>query len=275
MEISLERLYPTPALRVPLFGLYLGHDLRAKGSRERPYLYSNFIASLDGRISQFDPRAGRPIPPRSTRHPDDWRLYLELAAQADAVVTSGRRMRELGNRTPPAFECVPDLARGDLTEWRIAKGLPPHPACIVLSTALDIPIAALREHTHGDIVVLTGAQATEENINALRETGITVVRAPGQRVEGGDLYRVIREREYSTVYSIGGPDVFATFIATGQLHRLYLTIALRLIAGEQFDTLLRNALPVETFALHELHFDPPREQLPALLLASLDRSSQP
>src|SRR5438309_2107204 len=114
MNALVDRLYPAPPLRLSLTGLYLGHELRTRARPGEPYVYSNFIASLDGRISELDPRSHRRVPPRAIRHPHDWQLYLELAAQADAVVVSGRRWRELRTETDGAIQCVPDLAD---TEW--------------------------------------------------------------------------------------------------------------------------------------------------------------
>ncbi len=54
---SLLALYPEPE-RTALEGLYLSHDLRRCRRGGDPFVYSNFIASLDGRIAVADP-AGR------------------------------------------------------------------------------------------------------------------------------------------------------------------------------------------------------------------------
>lgn len=269
-----ERLYPTPPARLPLSGLYLAHDLRARGAPGRPFIYSNFIASLDGRISEFDARAGRHIPPRSTRHPHDWHLYLELAAQADAVITSGRRLRELGAQSQPQLQCVADLARPEFAAWRRERGLPAYPACIVLSAGLDLPVETLRSRTHGEIIVLTGAGADGARRHALRAAGIEVVETAGPRVTGNDVHSLATARKYATVYSIAGPEVFYTLVASARLHRLYLTFALRLIGGADFHTLLRGdaLVPPADLRLRELHLDPPRDDLPGLLYATLDRT---
>lgn len=273
MEALVERLYPTPAARLPLSGLYLAHELRDRGATTRPFVYSNFIASLDGRISEFDRRAQRRMPPRTTRHPHDWHLYLELAAQADAVVTSGRRLRELGAQGGPTLQCVADLARPEFASWRRERGLPPYPTCVVLSTSLDLPLDALQRRAHGELIVLTGTQVDRKRAQALRTVGIEVVEASGPRVTGYDVYRLAVERGYRTVYSIAGPEVFYTLVASAHFHRLYLTFALRLIGGTDFDTLLRGAalFPPADLRLHELHLDPPRDDLPGLLYATLDR----
>lgn len=275
MDAQVARLYPTPTVRLPLAGLYLAHDLRARGRAGHPYLYSNFIASLDGRISQFSAATRRRVPPRSTHHPDDWRLYLELAAQSDAVLTSGRRLRELGAQDTPTLQCVADLATGELARWREARGLPPQPACIVLSATADLPVAALRERAHADIVVVVGARAERARIDALQAAGAHVVVTDGARVTGDDVYRLAAERGYLTVYAIAGPEVLYTLVASHRLDRLYLSFALRLIAGRGFDTLLNgDALtPPLSLRLRELYLEQSDAELPDLLLATFDRKS--
>ena len=49
---SIQQLYPTADSALPLKGLYLRHDLRAEAAKlDRPFVFSNFIVSLDGRIA--------------------------------------------------------------------------------------------------------------------------------------------------------------------------------------------------------------------------------
>ena len=102
------KLYPPPAQELPLEGLYLGHDLRGQAAdRSHPFVYTNYVVSLDGRIAV--PRAdgtGMAIPP-ATSNGRDWRLFQELAVQADVILTSGRYLR--------------DYARGEAQE--ILEGL--------------------------------------------------------------------------------------------------------------------------------------------------------
>lgn len=272
MNAPITRLYPAPAQQCPLPGLYFRHDLRALGRPGRPYIYSNFVASLDGRISQPDPRTGRHPPPAAIRHPHDWRLYLELAAQADAVLISGRRLRQLCADNSSELHCVSDLSRGDVAQWRRERGLPPQPACIVLTASLDLPAAALAERAQGELIVISGARPEKNRVTQLEAAGLDLVFTGTARVSGHDVYRVAAERRYSTVYSIAGPEVLYTLVADDRLDRLYLTFALRLVAGRDYDTLLRgDALPRPVAPrLHELYFDPPAGPYPGLLFASLE-----
>ena len=276
MQPRLLRLYPEPAENVSLDGRYLAHRLRDRAVSGKPYFYSNFISSLDGRISLLDPNSGRRLPPAAIRDPRDWRLHLELAAQADAVLISGRRLRELCAAASAAIECVPDILQGDLAQWRRERGLPKRPACIVLSRSLDFPVAALAGRLHGEVVVITGNLADGGRRRHLTAAGIEVVVAPRVEPCGHDVYQLARERGYGAVYSIAGPEVLHTLLAAGRLDRLYLTYALRLLAGRDFDTLVHgDALcPPFTTELRELYFDAPRDGRPGLLfvVAEAERS---
>ncbi len=273
MDAFVQRLYPAPTSRLPLSGIYLGHDLRGMAQRDRPYIYGNFITSLDDRISEFNARARRRTPPHATRHPHDWHLYLELAAQADAVITSGRRLRELGAQASADPQCVADLSQPAFAAWRRARGLAPYPACVVLSASLDLPIDALRNRAHAEMIVVTPRRDDSGAVETLRAAGVHVVETAGPRVTGDDVHRLAIEREYRTLYSIAGPEVFYTLVASRRLDRLYLSFALRLLAGSSFDTLLTGAAlhPPADFAPWELYLDAPLGDLPGLLLASFER----
>ena len=267
---DLIRLFPNHATRA-LDGAYLAHGLRERGTPEAPFIYTNFISSLDGRIAQRDPETGRYGVPRSIANDLDWRLFLELAAQADAVVTSGRRLRELAARGR-SLHCVPDLAGASYAAWRRERDLPPYPACIILSATLDLPYDALRRLEHDELVILTTTQPTPEQRAALDTAGVSYVHV-ADRVRGTSVRDVARRRGYRTLYSIGGPKVFHTLAADGLLHRLYLTLSHRLLAGDDYDTLLAgpSLQPPVTLTLHELNLlAASGNDAPQMLLASYD-----
>jgi riboflavin biosynthesis pyrimidine reductase len=275
MDARVSRLHPGAGPALPLHGLYMAHKLRERGSAQHPFIYSNFIASLDGRIATLSPETQRPRPPPAITNPHDWRLYLELAAQADAVITSGRRLRELAENGSDELHCVHETAEGDLGAWRREHQLAPHPTCIVLTDSLELPLAALRQRMHGDIVILSSARAAADDAEALKKANVQLIAATAERVSGNDIRRLAQERGFATVYAIGGPEVLYTLVEAHMLNRLYLTIALKLLGGEDFYSLLRGPAlrPPLAFDLHELYFDAPSADNPPLLFASFDRRS--
>jgi riboflavin biosynthesis pyrimidine reductase len=275
MDASVIRFYPAAAT-LPLKGLYFEHRLREIGTPQRPFVYSNFVASLDGRISQIDPTTKQRAPPRAITHEHDWGLYLELAAQADAVITSGRRLRQLCQQNAQTVQCVQETAEGELADWRRAHRLALHPVCIVLTATLEeLPIDALRTRTHGEIIVMA-ATTTPVATHTLEHEGIEVIDVGHAAVSGHDILHLARQRGFRTLYSIGGPEILNTLVADGLLDRLYLSTALRLLGGKDFDTFLRGEwlrTPLD-LTLHELYFDPARADKPSYLFASFDNAAR-
>ena len=89
MSHTLLRLYPGPPQEVELRGLYLRQELHRQGSPHAPFVYADFVSSLDGRIAIADR-----VPAELTAV-RDLRLLLELQAQADCVITHGGYLRGL------------------------------------------------------------------------------------------------------------------------------------------------------------------------------------
>ena len=91
------QLYP-PAepneRQVVLDGLYLEHALHRRGEPGKPYIYGNFVTSLDGRIAMRTDEGQAYTPPSLTTD-GDWALFRELQAQADCLVTHGGYLRAL------------------------------------------------------------------------------------------------------------------------------------------------------------------------------------
>jgi len=260
MQISVTRLYPEPGYQQPLKGLYLQHQLHREGRPESPFVYSNFITSLDGRISLGNPGNATHTVPAATANPHDWRLYQELAGQADLLITSGRYFRQ--SHIGEAQDQLPvgnQQEFDDIREWRLAQGLPEQPDVAILSSSLDIPLAALEPYRHRRILVITGESSDQTRVDLLQKSGIEVLRAgAGTRVEGQLLIPQLGRSGYRSIYAIAGPAVFHTLLEANVLNRLYLTIAQQLLGGELYDTLTRGALltPARSMTLVSLYHEP-------------------
>jgi len=243
LQAAVTRLYPPPATDYPLEGLYLGQIARPGKGAGTPFVYSNFITSLDGRIAiAQEGRSTRQVPTAIT-NPRDWRLYQELAGQADILITSGRYFRqseieEAQDRLPVSAH--PDY--GDIREWRSRHGLAPQPDIAILSRSLAIPEESFKPYQNRRIIVFTGRQAEAERIARLREQGVEVITAgDGRTVDGVVLIAMLADMGYASIYAIAGPDVLHTLLKARVLNRLYLTTTHQLLAGEHFDTFTRGA----------------------------------
>ncbi|MGH8564217.1 MAG: RibD family protein [Gammaproteobacteria bacterium] len=274
---ALLRLFPAPVRTVPLTGLYLGHahTLRPSPPSPRPYVYSNFIMSLDGRIALDHSETGERLVPESITNPNDWRLFQELAAQADAIVTSGRYLRQLARGRAQDLPPVSTAAEHrDLIAWRRSHGLAAQPVIVVLSRRLDLPVAPTIARLGRPLYIATGTEAPPAELRALEAAGAEVLlTGAGRGVGGAELIEVLGAHGFNSIYAIGGPGVLSTLLTAGAVDRLYLTHALRLLGGRSFDTLLNGPrlCPPVDFILSSLHYQEPIGVACGQLFAVYDR----
>ena len=257
---DLLHLFPIPTQAVSLLGCYLAHKLHQRGQNGRPFVYTNFITSLDGRIAlAASGRDTHQVPP-AIANPRDWRLYQELGAQADVLITTARYLRQLAIGEAQDMLPVgdsPDFE--DLRRWRLAQGLQPQPDVAVLSASLDIPPETLTGLGDRRLYVITGESADGDRIAALRDHGIDVrLAGSGHGADGHRLIQTLAEEGYRSIYAIGGPSVMHTLAADGVLDRLYLTHAHVVLGGEDFDTFAWGSelSPALALQMGGLYYDP-------------------
>ncbi len=251
------QLHPLPAETRPLSGLYLSHNLRQH--RQETFVYTNFVASLDGRIAIPDPAApGEMMVPPPVANPRDWRLFQELGAQADIIITSGRYLRDYADgRAQEILELYDKPEFADLARWRQAQGLPPQPDLAVISGSLNFPVPAPLAANGRNVLIFTTAQADRQRIRALETQAGRVIIAGEKSVDGRILVQQMAQMGYRAIYSVTGPKVLHLLLAAGVLDRLYLTLAHRILGGRPFASIVEGALlqPPVDLTLHTLYYD--------------------
>lgn len=255
---ELLQVFPAPARHVALRGLYLSDALRPAGSATRPFVYANFVASLDGRIALVGPDDHVHQVPKTTANTRDWRLYQELVAGADVLVTSGRYMRELARGNAQAGVPIGESAEfADLVKWRGAQGRTLQPALAIVSASLDFSIPD-KLPDQRSVYVVTGAGSERNERTRLAAQGADIVIAGNEsRVAGKRLIAALTGIGFANIELIGGAELLGALLADRVLDRLYLTQAHRILGGRAFDTLLNSPLldPPVDFRLHSLCLD--------------------
>lgn len=254
------RIFPGPPAPTPLHGLYLREPLRPTcREAERPFVYTNFIASLDGRISLPDPQSSKRSVPRAIANTRDWRLFQELAACADALVTSARYVRDLPHGvTATSFPVSVKPEHGDLVQWRLAHGLTPQPAIVIVTASLELPSLVPLVESGRSVYVATGRLADPLKVARIEADGVRVLRVgAGVRAEGRRLIEALAREQHRTIAMLGGGEVLHALVVDDVLDRLYLTLACRMLGGLPFDTLLTGPVlePAVRFRLAALHYD--------------------
>jgi riboflavin biosynthesis pyrimidine reductase len=277
----LLRIFPAPGEPVRLEGLYLSERFGPPVERTRTFVYANYISSLDGRISLPDPQTGKRGVPPATANARDWRLFQELAAGADAVLVSGRYVRDLrhgvGGGSFPVSE-KPEYA--DLGRWRRARGLAPQPALVIVSASLDLPPLNALAESGRPAYVATGNAADPQKTARIESQGVRVLRVGnGARVEGRKLIDALTREAHRNIAMVGGGEMLHALAVDDALDRLYLTLACRLLGGARFDTLLTGPVLEQAarFKLAALHYDPEEPQGSDVeqLFAIFDRTAPP
>ncbi|GMQ86943.1 MAG: hypothetical protein BMS9Abin08_0141 [Gammaproteobacteria bacterium] len=261
MDEDILELYPNPGRKHRLSGLYLGQSLvSGSSSGKQPFIYSNFISSLDGRIALPGPhRSSHQVPP-AIANTRDWRLFQELAAQADLLITSARYFRQVCDQEAQAELPVGSAPEfDDLRDWRNARGLSPQPDIAVFSASLDIPVTALNQYRDRKIFLITGTAADPEKLAAIKESSPVQVITCGKRanVDASTLRDKLSEQGYQRVYAIAGPSVLHTLVQARALDRLYHTTAHCLLGGTEFDTFVHGAEldPAISMPLQAMYLD--------------------
>ncbi|TCK19176.1 riboflavin biosynthesis pyrimidine reductase [Thiogranum longum] len=258
MNNDILELYPDSGKTRSLRGLYLG---QIPATTDQPFIYTNYIASIDGRIAlPATDRRSSQVPP-AIANSRDWRLFQELAAQADLLISSARYFRQAVEQ-----EAQAELPVGrahefdDLRDWRLEQGLSPQPDIAVFSASLDIPVEALRAYAERKIYIITGGDADPKQVDSLaRENNVQVIQCGDARhVDATELKSTLGKLGYQRIYAIAGPSVLHALVHGNALDRLYLTTAHCLLGGEKFDTIARGPefSPACKLPLRAMYLDP-------------------
>ena len=241
MAHTLLQLYPQ-VQETSLRGLYLAHELHTLGAPGLPFVYGDFVTSLDGRIALRDPVSGESQLPDALTSQSDLRLLLELHAQADCLVTHGGYLRAIAHKRLDDIlqvGLVPD--HQDLALWRQEHGLGPQPAICIASASLDFPFPESARRYRQQVFVATGRQADAGRRRRLEGEGCEVVVAgDSSYVEGKSLVAALAERGFRSAFLLAGPRMLETMMRDAVLSRLYVTLAHRLLGGESFRSMIEG-----------------------------------
>lgn len=251
----LLRLYPNFREKASVKGLYLAHQLHKLGTTESPFVYANFLSSLDGRIAVEDAAQRSTHIPKHITTASDFGLFMELHAQADCIITHGGYMRALAEGRLGNILQVKDE---DHAEWRRNNGLKPQPAVVIASASLNFPIHDSIQQHRQDVYIATGRNADPDRIRYWQDSGYPLLfTGDNQKVHGAPLINALRGLGYKSIYLVAGPQMLDTVIREKQLSRLYLSMTHQLVGGKDFRTLLTGPMlgPEGSLVLEALYYE--------------------
>lgn len=193
-------------------------------SDERPYIYTNFVVSHDGRISFDEPgqSSGAPV---SLNAPHDTWLMALLRSRADAILTGAATLRAARRHHWTHWATFP-ADRPAFDALRTAEGRAPLPIFVVISGSGDLPAgaAALRVPGQQTLIATTmaGAERARAALDGLSHIAYHVT--PGDRVDLAELVRHLRQQWGArTLLSEGGARVYGALLAAGLLDEVFTT----------------------------------------------------
>ncbi|MFV9505571.1 MAG: RibD family protein [Oscillochloridaceae bacterium umkhey_bin13] len=215
---------PGPGLPAAIQALYGGDWRLPAPPTQRPYCFTNFVVSHDGRIGFDEPGySGGPDISRGAPH-DLWLMAL-IRSRADAILTGTGTLRSAGNHRWLPWETFP-AARAALTALRTAEGRAPLPALVILTASGQLPpdAAALHVPNRPLIIATTAQGATQAQRLLADHPAIHYHISPGPQVDLLALATALRQQYgITTLLSEGGARVYGTLLAAALLDEVFTT----------------------------------------------------
>jgi riboflavin biosynthesis pyrimidine reductase len=205
-----ERLLPSGApvrAEQALFEARLGDRAPAA----RPYLFMNFVATVDGRATH----GGNT---RALGTAADLQMLLALRTVADAVLIGPGTVRVEGYGRL--------LGKEERRALRAENGLTPDPPAVVISRSFDVPWdAGLFAAPDQPVIVYTAVDGVAPDVAA----PVEVVRLDDY--SSAAALADLRRRGVRALLSEGGPTLFRGLLGDGLVDELFLTVTPTVTAG--------------------------------------------
>ncbi len=209
----------------------------------RSYVISNFVTSLDGKISLNMPgkMGGGEI---SGHNAQDRFVMGLLRALADVVLITSMSLRVARNHIWTGWAVYPELA-DSYAELRARMGLAPVPLHVVISGRGDLNTDH-RVFTSGEVpslVLTTRAGEARAEERKLPPAVPVVNLEPSGQLSAGEILAAVRQfsgERARLVLSEGGAHLLGTLLQGNRLDELFLTLAPQAVGNDE--TLNRPSL---------------------------------
>ncbi len=223
--------------RVSLEGMYLSHGLQKLAkSLGRPFVIANYITDMNDVIAIEGTRGS----PERLKNPADWRLFQELTAQADVLITGASTMNDFMEKGESVQNVLTQFDTGspfeDLGLWREQNGLKRNPDLVIVSRSLNFSLpVTIFEGGRRALIFTTYQMGHSENAKELERAGATVIGAGNEGVNGAVMIERLDHEGYKVIKMITGPRVLkilmdaqfrsqeGELLRKGALDRLYIT----------------------------------------------------
>lgn len=215
--------------QIKLENLYLNrHNLKETAEKlGKAFVYSNYITDKEDVVAVKD----SPGTPKELKNKYDWRLFQELLAQADVLITASRYFRKVEKEGAETIQnLISQFDEGaefeKLGKWRLVNGYEKrNPDIAVVSKSLDFNIPNTATKRERSVYVFTThPMFGSRKANNLRAQGAKIIAAGVEGVDGQTLIdHLHHECGYNTVKLVAGPQLLKILLDSDVLNRLYIT----------------------------------------------------
>jgi riboflavin biosynthesis pyrimidine reductase len=210
-------------------GTYLNRDLQGLARKAgRMIVVSNYVCDLNDVIAKKDEEGEFQVA-SELKNDSDWRLFQELTAQADVIITGSAYLKRFAKKGENAENVLNQFDKGgqfeDLGNWREAHKLKRNPdiAIVARSMDFDIPEAAL-EGNKKVIIFTTYEGATSPQAKEFKGKGIYVIGSGVDGVDGEIMTDFLASKmAYRVAKMTTGPRVLKILMDANVLDELYIT----------------------------------------------------
>jgi len=227
-KIEVKQEFPREQI-LPLEGLYLSQGLRKIAERlGRPIVIANYVSDKNDVIANQEPGGDFQVPVE-LKNSYDWRLFQELTAQADVIITGTgylKRFAKMGEKTQNVLtQFEPGGEYEELGNWRLKNGYKSrNPDIVVASRSLDFDIPKVLTDAGRKIIVFTTHEmAKSPKARELEEAGVRLVGAGSGGVDGKLIIDFLGREGYKVIKMTTGPRILKILLDSRVLDRLYVT----------------------------------------------------
>ncbi len=190
---------------------------------DRPHFYSNFVATVDGKVVvTSDPAGYWPLGSKL-----DHDILIELRTHADALIhgattASSHSALESLNK-PDFFSARKRLKKNELLPYFVLSGRPNTALQSVFAGHKDVPI----------FIITTESAVVPPELDATAR----VIRFGQTKVDLPKFAKFLHQQGYKNVLVEGGPHVLGSFLADNLLDEIFLTITPKIFGNDNHQTL--------------------------------------
>ena len=204
--------WDVPELLATVYGGSLGLD--------EPCVVANFVESLDGVVAV--PRLPRSHAVVGDESDADRFVLALVRACADAIVVGSGTLLASPEGTWRIDRPYPPAAEA-LAELRARRGRPAQPLLVVVTTGASLDPA--HPVLESGALVLTTEAAAADLREALPEAAEVVAVTDAAKVDLATALDMLRGRGCSVILTEAGPSMFGSFVASGLVDELFLTVS--------------------------------------------------